>query len=467
MESIKANLEHPLRSQKLQNAQPSRIKNISAFIAAGVLAFCQNFCDAEPPETTTDENIQPTPTIDAGQPDSCKLKPKSIDPNLLNSEYAKLIESLPNFQFVLDSIKHTGTKINECEFKTYYEYLLEVLNNGYNPETSANPEYAQNIKNKLGLTPPMSTYLFNLANALWIEKNKIVPWSLAKYTPDEIRHLTSVRENDFVESSATYNIPELKQAGIEHSPDSYVDSAKMHQFEEEMALRLHPLTKKMIKDNQHDTIVNAIRWVKSNFFHFNNEYPTQSYQDKEMGLETILQERAAGCHGPAAMVAYMMRSLNIPATNYSIKGHGVTYMPSYGWYVHGDLMVIYNLGPADNVFFTISDVIAAENADDKMFAATYFDKSCQECFCHNLMRKNQLLGIEIGTENGNEIVTTITTSGSDPTWTPACMGQYNTEAPQYHLTSVQNQDGTYTTTSTPVKIKSYYELVDPNTDIWE
>ena len=109
--------------------------------------------------------------------------------------------------------------------------------------------------------------------------------------------------------------------------------------------KITPLTLSIIEGSstQQEAVLKVIEWISKNFRHYHTEtYNPISYRDNVIpSFEEFFRYRTAGCHRHSQILVAMLRSVNIPAIEFHLKGHGVTYIPNLDMFMHGDLGLKY------------------------------------------------------------------------------------------------------------------------------
>ncbi len=377
---------------------------------------------------------------------------------------------------------NTYVDLGGQEYDTWYRMVLDFLVNDYDP----NQEFENFIDsvrlNMPAQDEPDSTFLLRVAQSLWLERSGTVSWSLKDYSKEEIDYLFAINglytgeavEIDDVVSP--YKVPRVKffdQNGIFYRQDPYREA----QVEEDMAYQLYPIAKKLVGDDVNETVRNVVRWSKNNLFHFDSDYSDSVYEDgrepaeendfgdsyRPANLKRFFDERAEGCHGPALLVADMLKVLNIPAHNYqAITSHGVVYIPGLDRFVHGDHISGFQSARVEDQLIKPEDIKeAALNGDEMMteyLANTPFcDGDAGDgtfCPCRSLKREGENL---VAFSFGGAMAESISAE---------CLANYQREMVSYNFELV-SEGGKTTLMSYPMPIVGLSVLTDPNVDIWK
>lgn len=119
--------------------------------------------------------------------------------------------------------------------------------------------------------------------------------------------------------------------------------------------KVKPLAEKLTENcnSTEEEVISITQWAQNNLFHYSNFGPGRFYglgiygkEDEihgglhDISIESILSERAVGCHYASGVLITMLRSLEIAAeyVTETVNGevHGLTYIPSLDRYIHGD-----------------------------------------------------------------------------------------------------------------------------------
>lgn len=113
-------------------------------------------------------------------------------------------------------------------------------------------------------------YVIRVVHSLWLECNKIVPWSLKDYSQSEIQALFWI--NDLWGTSK----PFTTLGRNDYSKEYYA----VHSIEVvESSYKLFLLAQKLRQTNQYNSILSLIKWQKKNFFHAYYDYGWERYAD--------------------------------------------------------------------------------------------------------------------------------------------------------------------------------------------
>ncbi|MFC1730570.1 transglutaminase-like domain-containing protein [candidate division KSB1 bacterium] len=224
----------------------------------------------------------------------------------------------------LNEITDSGTVV-ECSTDALlvvpaYDNLKEI-------ENSINDIYCSHSENS-------QKRLLGLSNILWLENENVVPWSIKDYSKEEIEVLFFLEDNNPIEEKLLSTLPNFQFTKTFH------DSLTNQEF-----YRIAPITLSIIEgsSSQEEAIEKIILWLSKNIRH----YVTDTYQPRgyknvfTTPFEDVFHYRTSGCHRYSKMLVAMLRSINIPAYEIHLKGHGVTYIPTIDIFVHGDLGVKY------------------------------------------------------------------------------------------------------------------------------
>jgi hypothetical protein len=363
------------------------------------------------------------------------------------------------------------------------------------------------------IDPATKMYIVQVAQSLWVEKNHKVPWSLADYSADQIEALFY---NPYIEGGsechpATGLLDSATQ--IEYPAETYGEM----QVEVDSASKLYPIASKLLKPDQDQTVQEAVRFIQTNFLHVYDESDTENWdwnvyregrpdsQKKAVwngtpsfipqNLADYFKQRLGGCHEPIIVFRGLLRSLNIPAFNLTVEGHGVSYVPTMNEFVHGDDMVNFAVTPSSVLLMSQDDISNVKN--DPMLEGMMEKKSVE--LYKQLVGKeptlietvkgpintvnvyDMLFGVNVmkrGTQYSQNPVAYLPKNDLSIAYNPG----ENFSAPLPEIEAMQKQapqfkfvqtsqtpdaNGDYTFTSSPVGIKTLDQLSDPATDLWK
>ncbi len=194
-------------------------------------------------------------------------------------------------------------------------------------------------------------FVTKITHSLWLEKQRITPWSLADYSKQEIDLLFGKVELG----------EKPKVEGLEdHEYD--ISSAQLN-LRTEAAYQMFPFASVLIKEDAKTTKEEVLRWTKRNFRHADHQVGWDVYADGRTGssqynplsLERLFDERVAGCHLAGSTVhAHLLKTLNIPAAAITLNGHGVIYTAD-GEFVHGDNITDFVVVPTRDYAFGVAE----------------------------------------------------------------------------------------------------------------
>jgi hypothetical protein len=358
---------------------------------------------------------------------------------ILLSPYKKMLDTYPNLQQVTIALKNmTFGSTNG------YNTVLSVLCGSYDPGEDWLTLQAL-FDQKLQTDMQRKIFLVRTIHILWMEKHGNLPWSIKDYSKDEINAL-------FYETQVNSSDPLLKPKISVLSQDITFGELDIH-LELEASYKLHGLALK-IKANSIDlSVTNAVRWIKTNFFHYTTDwgmgvYGTDQFPDD---LDHLFNERVFSCHEPVMLLSEILRSLNIPAVSLIIYSHGITYIPSLDRFVHGDHLASMNLAPVSLVLLTKDEIEQCDQADSMLYNLLYnkieavFDPpflAVQLFTSYRINRVGSTLTLDIDFYSGVPVPSNIVST-------------LQTEAPQY---DIQYDVATKKFTSQAVPIQSLESL---------
>jgi len=176
-----------------------------------------------------------------------------------------------------------------------------------------------------------------LARLLYVEKNHLVPWTVANYSVEENRALF------------TY----------EFDSPAFDSDTKTRRLVD--AIAAFPLALKLIGNSgtQLEATIRVVEWAETNFFHASTVYGWEVYgnlsnglrraweSDKRASIEDRMRERVVGCHASVFLLKALLTSVNIPTKYFMLEGHGVAFFPSLNLYVHGDYIADLHVVPGN------------------------------------------------------------------------------------------------------------------------
>lgn len=392
-----------------------------------------------------------------------------LTPELAGSEYVKLMR-MPNLQKILSLL--SGIQSNETDpelRKSGYQILIDLLEHSYNPKGNID-NFDQVLAKRLqNVDPENKIFILLVAQSLYVEKNRLVPWSLTDYSKDEINALffnTPFQGGDVECRPPT----SLDQSG-EFRPELYPE----RQLDLDAASKLFPLAHKLVKSDRDLTLKNVIRWIKSNFFHAYSNSATgedwgwEHYLDgrpalqiKKLGntaalpasLDRYFDERISGCHEPIIVLAGILRALNIPAFNLRVMGHGVTALPTMDRFVHGDHLCMESCHPSEHMVLRKE---AFDGIHQDPMLMRFLDGLIKEptgeytALQTTLHREGPKLFCKVDWKPG----------GIKPEW----LDIIQKEMPQYNVRYMDT--AAFLATSDPIEIRSLRKLRDPGAYMWE
>lgn len=328
------------------------------------------------------------------------------DAKLILPDYAKILDGYSSMAQVKTNLKNL--KINKN--KDGYTIVMDLLKGGYNGFDS-NKNKENFFKNKLQgyiFQKGQQEYIMRVTHSLWLEGNKIVPWSLISFSKDEIKDLFWVNELHQIKSQYwLYNTEDELYISLKPRPDKLNPAPKFSTPRYTLAERgtaitdngqeaykLFLLANKLKLSNINKTIEEVIIWQKKNFFHAYWEWGYNVYYDNIKNqkyhcspfiadcaypntLERFFDERVSDCHLNAFVFANLLRSLNISAIDFvsagavgSGEGHGIVFLPTINKYVHGDHIADFVTIPATDYLISLNDI--TDMIDGKIIYYDYF-----------------------------------------------------------------------------------------------
>jgi len=361
--------------------------------------------------------------------------------DLLSPSYKEMLDTYPNLQQLTAALKNMSFGgVNG------YDTALSILGGSYDP--AGDWATLQALFEQLQ-TPSteLKIFLARAIHILWMEKHGRLPWTIKDYSTDEINALFyEVNENNYRDPSIKPNLSvPVPSQNIEF--EEYGDP----NLELETSYKLHELALKMKADTKELTVTNAMRWIKTEFFHAYNSWSFDKYSDDPFpaNLGELFGERIVGCHETVLLLSGILRSLNIPTVNILVGEHGVTCIPSLDSYVHGDHLANRPLVPVTLMLLT-KDEILQYTPEDDMFenlletkVSTLFDNvGPLYLFTTTIRRTGSSLTLNIAYNGPAQVQTNIVQA-------------FQTEAQQYNI---QYDAATKTFTSQAVPIQSLVSL---------
>lgn len=315
---------------------------------------------------------------------NCKELGANYDASDGSCAAVTILDTYPNLQkinAILEDIKIWDNALGKYTIngKTL---VKNILKNGYDG-LSSNTDKEAFFKKQF--VPYSIQYLAEtnlirqVVQSIWVETNKMTPWSIAAYTEDQAVMLYP----------AFYDIQTIK--GINVSPvPIYVskDWSSINDvgtvttdFLNETLNRTFILSYKLTggTSNPKQAVLQIIKWMEKNFMHANWKYSWDVYKNDgitgSMGsnifipknLSRFFEERVSGCHEPASLMRGMLVSLNIPAINFNLAGHGVVYLPTLDRYIHGDHIADFSIVPPESLLLTESEVAPLVSGIEKNY----------------------------------------------------------------------------------------------------
>jgi len=322
---------------------------------------------------------EPTPLNNFTQQQTAPTENLKLSYKGILDTYPSLVEVKKNLLNLKVFNKSSSTTVSG------YDVILDLLNGGYDgfsplpdKEDYLNKKYNNyEFKQCIINTNPMlklaggiggdcsyipREYITRVMHALWLEDAKTMPWSLKNYSTSSIATLFWVNSFDNYDYDyKNYNFTSL--------PQSYYSAGhgKSWSMNTTSTVQLFLLANKLKGNNVKNSVINIAQWQKKNFFHIDSNWDFSVYKDttganiygvwglSPRNIYRLFEERATCCHLNAALLANLLRSLNIPAIPIIDKtGHGVTYIPSIDKYVHGDHIAV-------NVTILAEDMLINKN----------------------------------------------------------------------------------------------------------
>ncbi|MBI5223491.1 hypothetical protein HY990_03640 [Candidatus Micrarchaeota archaeon] len=263
-----------------------------------------------------------------------------------------------------------GTMTDACEVVSY---LLSTYN-GFD-DNSLKEQRINSVLSKYDFSKlddesrlTIRQKLIVITNSIWVDKNNLVPWSLKDYSQDQLDSLFYVAPGWDVPNGFLLNKPTLPLDGSYYTGEYYGTP----QIREDSAYKLTNLAYKLHKSNQTSTITSILSWQEQNFFHayvdgdenwswdvyLDGRPSSQSWTDMTpLSLDRLFEERITGCHENSLLYSSLLKSINIPAEDISVQGHGVVYLPTLDRYVHGDHIADFVFVPSEKLLLRTDEII--------------------------------------------------------------------------------------------------------------
>lgn len=260
---------------------------------------------------------------------NAKCVSKSIWPGVdlhMNKDYENYYAENPR---VLDSLKDNSLVdkdtmlyihqyIDELESLGYIksiekpaiEYIVEEGDNyyweGYKQDWLVGGEVNMSVANRMGAA--------KIAHAIWLDKNKLVPWSLSDYTDEE---LDIVLGKDF-----TIVIKEWEEDGIRHREVEVIENfvSNFQMIIDHNPSDVYQYSQKFISNTQKETIYNILTHLRKDFAHGSREEGDITPLRPQAIIEVLTnydeeghRVSPEGCHSMSQIIVSMLRSLNIPS----------------------------------------------------------------------------------------------------------------------------------------------------------
>lgn len=337
--------------------------------------------------------------------------------HLYNSLFAvrEKLEQMSVFNYSTNN-NETGYQV-VADFLNVYENTYATMD-GYVVDNFLTNYFFNKVSDKLFVTA--------VTHALWLEKERFLPWSLRDYSEYEIEILFWYDDADNYYNKAY--IEELEkledQVGKEFYASNYgkyVATTKAENILMESIYSTYQLATKFKAQSQKETVINILHWFHQNFFHaYRGQYSTSEgpcmsainpqedwcwdhYSDnvdskvngyEPASISRIFEERIVGCHETAMILVSMFRTLNIPAIYIGIEddlevvgggkiqGHGVIYLPTLNKYIHGDHVVLASFPIVDEDYLLNFDVIedAILNHPNERHLYHYWQKVLEDLY---------------------------------------------------------------------------------------
>ncbi|MFA7278283.1 MAG: hypothetical protein WC101_04865 [Candidatus Gracilibacteria bacterium] len=321
--------------------------------------------------------------IDATQPQKIPTTPTTTEVTKI-LELTKILSEYPSLKEVrqhLDAIKAT----DESKKQTFSgSELLQKFEGEYvyDPLAPNNKKLQQiSVLNNFTFASGADRLFFiNVLNGLAVEASKKLPWSLADYSPEEIRNLFI--QNDTIAVNTSKNglkgdLPEGMPNTEHHQypvPDDMIEDAHVEQLN--LVLKIISGAK-----NQEEAVEHLIRWMKANITHADENYGWGVYLtpgEKPLDdggavaypktLDAIYKERVTGCHEPTIMLEGMAHGINIPAVRLSMHAHGVLYLPTMNKFIHVDHVASYVSASPNQLMLDRDTIMAFANNAKEIFS---------------------------------------------------------------------------------------------------
>ena len=257
-----------------------------------------------------------------------------------------------NSVLAYDSMSEVRTKLAQMQGSHALEMAYQGYDGHQRPSERAahfQREFASHDLVRLGgpySDEDVHAYLVGLCHAVWVEENVGLSWSLKDYTPKELRFLFE-RAVDTT-GWTSRNDGNVGCWGMDHPGTPIPREPIADTWYKTYPLSFHLAGR---EPDKRKVVLACVSWIMSNFFHWYGAgylherwtwdmYPSSQWRkdDWQVDLRDLFAQRGTGCHGPAKILAAMLRSLNIPAIEVHYHGHGICYVPTLELYLHGDLM---------------------------------------------------------------------------------------------------------------------------------
>lgn len=300
-----------------------------------------------------------------------------------------LLDTYPNLQKIKTALEEIKIWDNAAGKYTINgrDLVKDILKNGYNGLSSSDDSDAYFKKQfaPYGIQYLAETNLIReVVQSLWVETNKITPWSIVSYTENQILNLYP----DFFVIQAIKGGKVFPLIPIYPTTDwSLISDAGgvTTAFLNDTLTKTFKLSHKLTTgaNNQKQAILQITTWMEKNFMHANDQYGWDLYKKdgitEQLGsggiifipknLSRYFEERVGGCHEPAALMRGMLVSLNIPAVNFNLSGHGVVYLPTLDQYIHGDHISDFSIVPPEKLLMTEAEVLPLLNESNVQYDA--------------------------------------------------------------------------------------------------
>lgn len=387
-----------------------------------------------------------------------------LDNYVASNKYEEILLGYTNLRIVLNELAKIRVKN-----KTGFEIVSKLLTEYFDKSTSHLKIEEEASELLSDISPEYKFYILRVAQSLFVEASEITDWSLLDYSEEEIKELFYSPVYHGQSSACT---PDKETKG-------YIGEASSElQFEIDATYQLYPIAKKLQLETQEDTIINVIRWMKTNFPHShvnsnNEEYGFDLYSDGRadserdyrfigelftpINLRRYFEERIGGCHLPTVVMCGILKSLNIPSVPINYKGHGMTYFPTLDRYIHGDNIASFPFVPAEDMLIG-QDELKAIADDDSMFISYLYDKMDE---LYSDFEGSNILSLAHIERDGNTLYISYF---EDWVYSPEIAQIVAKEAPQYARV-VEDEAGRLLG-SQRQEIRTLDEFSEPGVDVW-